>query len=119
MATETLPFSPFWTQGKPGGSLILDRNLAAIKAALDAANATIIRQQTIINRTISETNISVTLPQPPSSPPAFDSAQDEPGTLSYPPGTNTLAARVWVSTPDPAVPYGVNMGGLGSGTLQQ
>ncbi len=34
-------------------------------------------------------------------------------------GAGSSLARVWVSSPNPEFPYGVNMGALGAGTLQQ
>ena len=49
MADLVKPFSPFFTQGKPGGSEILDRNLLAIKQALEQANVTITKLTNTIN----------------------------------------------------------------------
>lgn len=82
-APELVPFSPQWTQQLPGGSKILDENLAKIKAAIDRANATIIRQQTLISQLISTVNVTITTPARPSQPvPSLDSAQDEAGDTS-------------------------------------
>jgi len=55
MATEVVKFSPFWTQGRDGGSLILDRNLAAIAKALENANTTFVRVDASITNIIDGT----------------------------------------------------------------
>lgn len=93
MSTETKPFSPFLTQQYRDQDLskILDRNLLAIKAALDVANATINKQQTIINQIISgDTIINFTGATGKQGPPGLDPV-DEDGTdaglmLPGPPG---------------------------------
>lgn len=78
-AGELVPFSPQWTQQLPGGSRILDENLAKIKKAIDDANATIIRQQTEITRLTSIVNVNfLSPPQKPGQPvPSMETAQDE------------------------------------------
>lgn len=147
--TELKKFSPQWTQGILGGSRILDENLAKIKAALDDANATIIRQQLQINTIITSTTVNISLPPAaPTFPPGFDADEDLGGEtlVPGPPGprgregapgmpgldadadmdagpapaaASTLMARIWLSTPDPSVPNGVNMGALTTGILRQ
>lgn len=96
MATEIIPFSPQLTQQfarRPMGEYadLIDQNLLKIKAALDAANATIIRQQTIINRIISgDTIINITGATGDRGPPGLDADGDTSGdnvpALPGPPG---------------------------------
>lgn len=49
-------------------------------------------------------------------PPGADGEETEPW---MPGAVNTMMAKAWVSTPDPSVPYGVNMGALATGVIQQ
>ena len=79
MATEKIArFSPFLTQQNGLDALVVDRNLLAIKKALDEATATITRQQTIINRIISgDTVINVGAAQ--AAPQIGDTLEDAGG----------------------------------------
>lgn len=151
-AKELVPFEPYLTQQNGLNALIVDRNLLALKKAISDANATIIRQQNIINRIISGDTIinfpiALTPRQgppgmdagdtdgpepfaPPGPPgargrdglpgPAFSETTEDAIEPPWAPGAGSMAqARFWVSSPNPALPYAVDMSALGSGVLQQ
>lgn len=85
MATDTTPFSPFLTQQHGLDAQIVDRNLLAIKKALDDANATINRQQTVINRLIQTVNVNVSGGSSAAAitPPGIDMGQSD-GDSEFP-----------------------------------
>lgn len=112
--------------GRPDRGSVDDKErlLQILTGLYDAfnGNRTAITQleQRFISVIDASTTINVGTATSSAVSPIESDREDGGGTDGPAPGssTSTSMARMWVSTPDPAFPYAVNMGALSSGTLQ-
>ncbi len=145
MAEPVVKFEPYMTAREPGGSLILDRNLIEIKKALMDANSTFVTIKNSINEIVTSINVTNIAGaqqgihgmdgydgddgmqgargpigpqgiQGPQGMPGADADDSSADSVVFPRSTNM--AQFWISTADPSVPNGVNLGALAAGVLQ-